>query len=138
MFVLDTNIISELRKAGTPRLNPGVAAWAQSVSPHQLFLSAITVMELEMGVLAKERSDPAQGAILRLWLDGSVIPAFASRILPVDERVAIACARMHVPNRKAERDALIAATASVRSMVLVTRNTADFEGTGVPVLNPFA
>ena len=137
MFVLDTNVVSELRKARTTKINPGVAAWGTSVAPHRLFISAITLMELEMGVLSKERTDTQQARILRQWLNGTVLPAFTGRILPVDDSVAIACAGMHVPDRKSERDALIAATAAVRGMIVVTRNTQDFEGTGVQLLDPF-
>ncbi|MEE4465685.1 type II toxin-antitoxin system VapC family toxin, partial [Azotobacter chroococcum] len=116
----------------------GVVAWAQSVQVGELYLSAISVMELETGVLLRERKDAAQGALLRAWLDQHVLPGFAGRILAVDTAVALRCARLHVPDHKSERDALIAATALVHGMTVVTRNVADFELTGVAMLNPWA
>ena len=126
MFVLDTNVVSELRKARTGRADAKVMAWAQSVDAADLYVSAITIMELELGVLAIERKDAAQGAMLRSWLDQQVLPEFTNRILPVDTAVAQRCARLHVPDRRSERDALIAATALVHGMTVVTRNVADF------------
>jgi len=137
MFVLDTDVVSELRKAKAGKADRNVAAWARSVTTGSLFLSAITVLELESGVLLLERRDPAQGALMRAWLDGHVLPAFEGRVLAVDTAVALRCARLHVPNRRGERDALIAATAMVHGMTVVTRNVADFEPTGVLVLNPW-
>jgi predicted nucleic acid-binding protein len=107
------------------------------VQASSLFLSAITILELETGVLLLERRDPAQGAILRTWLDGYVLPAFAGRVLAVDMVVAQCCARLHVPDPCAERDALIAATALVHGMTVATRNLTDFASTRVPVLNPW-
>ena len=138
MYVLDTNVVSELRKAKSGKANPGVVAWAASVVPGSLFISAITVMELEMGVLQMERRDVAQGALLRAWLDQNVLPAFASRILPVDVTVAQRCAKLHVPDQQSERDALIAATALVHGMAVVTRNVQDFQASGVAIINPWS
>ena len=138
MFVLDTNVISELRKAKSGKADENVIAWATGVSPGALFVSAITVLELETGVLLVERRDPSQGATLRAWLDHQVLPAFAGRVLGVDTAVAQRCARLHVPDPRAERDALIAATALVHGMAIVTRNVADFVLTGVRILNPWA
>lgn len=100
-------------------------------------MSAVTVLELELGVLLMERRDPAQGAILRAWLDGQVTRRFAGRVLAIDEAVARLCARLHAATPRADRDALIAATALVHGMTVVTRNTADFAGTGAAVLNPW-
>lgn len=137
MFVLDTNVVSELRKVRAGKTDPNLAAWAESVDAAELFVSAITIMELELGVLAIERKDPAQGAILRTWLEDHVLTEFLERTLPVDTAVAQRCARLHVPDRRGERDALIAATALVHGMTVVTRNTADFEPTGVDILNPW-
>nr|MCU0805866.1 type II toxin-antitoxin system VapC family toxin [Burkholderiales bacterium] len=102
-----------------------------------LYLSAITLLELEMGVLQVERRDAAQGRIIRMWLDGHVLPAFAGRVLAIDAAVALQCARLHVPNKLSERDAMIAATALVHGMTVVTRNVADFEVSGAPLLNPW-
>lgn len=137
MFVVDTNVVSELRKIRSGKADANVAAWADSVDASNLFVSAITIMELELGVLAIERRDATQGALLRSWLDQYVQPEFASRTLAVDTAVALRCARLHVPDRRGERDALIAATALVHGMTVVTRNVADFEETGVTVLNPW-
>lgn len=137
MFVLDTNVVSELRKAKAGKADPNVTAWAAGIPVNQMFLSAISVLELETGVLLVERRDPAQGAILRAWLDNHVLPAFAGRVLAVDTIVAQRCARLHVPDPRAERDALIAATALVHGMVVVTRNVGDFESTGVQIFNPW-
>jgi toxin FitB len=137
MFVLDTNVVSELRKSKSGRANKNVTAWATAVPVGSLFISAITLLELEVGVLMLERRDKTQGAVLRTWIDRYVLPAFSGRVLPVDTAVAQRCARLHVPNRGSERDALIAATALVHGMTVVTRNVADFEATGVSVLNPW-
>jgi predicted nucleic acid-binding protein len=138
MFVLDTNVVSELRKVRVGKADPNVAAWTQSVDAAELFVSAITIMELELGVLAIERRDATQGAMLRTWLDRHVLPEFSGRTLPIDTAVALRCARLHVPDRRGERDALIAATALVHGMTVVTRNAADFEPTGVTILDPWA
>ena len=137
MFVLDTNVVSELRKAKAGKADRRVAAWAASVPPAALFISAITILELELGVLMIERRDARQGALLRAWLDGHVVPAFAGRVLPVDTAVAQRGAKLQVPDRRGDRDVLIAATAMVHGMTVVTRNVDDFEPTGVPVFNPW-
>ena len=135
MFVLDTNVLSELRQ---PRKsNPRALAWASSQPVAAQFVSAITILELELGVLQKERKDAAQGVVLRAWLDGKVLPQFTGRILPLDQAVALRCARLHVPDPRAARDAIIAATALVHGMTIVTRNVADFEPTGAQVMNPW-
>ncbi len=137
MFVLDTNVVSELRKSPTGKANPKVISWARSVPIGSLFLSAITILELELGVLLVERKDATQGRALRQWLNSAVVPAFENRVLTVDIAVARQCAKLHVPNPRSERDALIAATALVHQMTVVTRNVADFEHTGVSVVNPW-
>ena len=135
-YLLDTNVLSELRRRD--RTDPKVAAWADSVHPADLFLSAITVLEIEAGALLIARKDAAQGAMLRNWIDDKVLPAFEGRILPVDTAVARRCAHLHVPDPRAERDALIAATALVHRLTVATRNTADFELTGVDLLDPWS
>lgn len=137
MFVLDTNVVSELRKVRLGKADANVATWSETVDASELFVSAITIMELELGVLALERKDNLQGAVLRAWLSQQVLPEFAGRTLPVDTAVAQRCARLHVPDRRGERDALIAATALVHGMSVVTRNVADFEATGVKTVNPW-
>jgi predicted nucleic acid-binding protein len=137
MYLLDTNVVSELRKARAGKAAASVVAWATGVNASELFLSAITVMELELGVVRVERRDAAQGALLRTWMNEHVLPAFAGRVLPVDTAVTLRCARLHVPDPGPERDTLIAATALVHGLTLVTRNVAEFEGSGVPIVNPW-
>jgi predicted nucleic acid-binding protein len=137
MVVLDTTVVSELRKVRLGKADADVVAWAESVDAADLFVSAITIMELELGVLSIERKDATQGAILRLWLQRHVLPEFSERTLPVDTAVAQRCARLHVPDRRNERDALIAAIALVHGMTVATRNVADFEPTGVTIINPW-
>jgi predicted nucleic acid-binding protein len=137
MFLLDTNVVSELRKARAGKADPNVAAWAAELPPATLFLSAITVHELELGTLLVARRDPEQGEILRAWLDDHVLPAFADRVLPVDTTVARRSAALHVPDPRPIRDALIAATALVHGLTVATRNVSDFESTGASILNPW-
>lgn len=137
MYVLDTNVLSELRKIRLGKADANVAAWSESVDAANLFVSAITIMELELGVLSIERRDAPQGAILRSWLEQHVLPEFSGRTLPIDTAVAQRCARLHVPDKRGERDALIAATALVHGMAVVTRNAADFQPTGVAIVNPW-
>ena len=138
MYLLDTNVVSELRKIRLGKADSYVAAWADSVDATDLYLSAITIQELEIGVLLVERRDSSQGAAFRAWLNGHVLPAFTGRILTVDTAVALRSARLHVPDLRPVRDGLIAATALVHGMTVVTRNVADFEPTGVPTLNPWS
>ncbi len=137
MFLLDTNVVSELRKARARKAHPNVVAWVQAVPTESLFLSAIVIQELEIGALLAERRDPKQAAILRSWLDDYVLPDFSERILPVDIAVARQSAALHVPHPRPIRDGLIAATALVHRMTVVTRNVVDFVSTGVPVINPW-
>jgi predicted nucleic acid-binding protein len=137
MYLLDTNVISELRKAKSGKADKNVVSWANNVSAARLFLSVITILEIETGVLLIESRDPSQGAVLRSWLNAHVLPAFSERILPFDTAVAQRCARLHVPDRRSDRDSIIAATALVHGMTIVTRNVDDFEPTGVEILNPW-
>jgi predicted nucleic acid-binding protein len=137
MFLLDTHVVSELRKIRLGKADAHVAHWADSVDAADLYLSVITIQELEIGVLLAERRDPSQGAVFRAWLNVHVLPAFTGRILVVDTAVAQRSARLHVPDPRSFRDALIAATALVHGMTVVTRNLADFEPTGVSILNPW-
>ena len=137
MYLLDTNVVSELRKVRLGKADVHVAEWADSVDAADLYLSAITLQELEISVLLAERRDPAQGGALRAWLNAQVLPAFNGRILSIDTAVAQRSARLHVPDPRPVRDGLIAATALVHGMTVVTRNVADFELTGVVVLNPW-
>ena len=135
MYILDTNVVSELRKGRKADRN--VRVWAQTLPAASLYLSVVSILELEMGILLVERRDPKQGGILRAWMDGHVLPSFSGRILAIDTVVAQRCAALHVPNPRSDRDALIAATALVHSMTVVSRNVTHFQPTGVAVVNPW-
>jgi len=135
MFILDTNVVSELRKAKKAHQN--VKKWAQPLPAAGLYISVISVLELEIGILLIERRDQEQGRILRTWMDRHVLPTFSGRILAIDTAVAQRCAMLHVPNPRSDRAALIAATALVHGLTVATRNVADFERMGVGVLNPW-
>ncbi len=136
MFLLDTNVVSELRKVSVGTADRGLSQWALSVDPETLYLSVVSVQEIETGILLKSRRDPLQGAMLRRWLMERVLPTFEGRILPVDLTVALRSAALHVPTPRPTHDALIAATALVHRLTVVTHNVADFVSTGVPLLNP--
>ncbi len=138
MYLLDTNVVSELRKAKTGTINKNVEAWASQVPASTLFLSVITILELELGVRLLERRDVSQGAMLRSWFDGHVLTTFSDRILDINSSVALRCAALHVPDPQSDRDALIAATALEYGMIVVTRNVTDFELTGVEIIDPWA
>lgn len=135
MYLLDTNVLSELRRHN--RAHPNVMSWASKLHPSEVFLSVVTILEIERGVLLRERQDKAQGAVLRAWLDDRVLPQFEGRVLPIDMAVARLCAALHVPNPRPHGDALIAATALVHDLKLATRNVDDFKGMGVDVINPW-
>lgn len=142
MYLLDTNVLSELRKAPPSHKNPrsvsrNVLAWSRSVSLGSMYISVITLLELERGTLLLERRDPRQGAVLRSWISGHVLDAFSDRTLVVDAQIALRCAAIHVPDPRSYRDSLIAATAIVHGMTVVTRNTSDFKMPGVTLLNPW-
>jgi predicted nucleic acid-binding protein len=135
MYLLDTNVVSELRKA--KKAHPGVREWARTLPAASLYLSVISILELEIGVLLIERRDRKQGGILRAWMDGHVFPTFAGRILAIDTAVAQRCAALHIPDPRSDRDALIAATALVHDMTVATRNVNDFQHMAVAVINPW-
>lgn len=138
MFVLDTDVVFELRKVRTGKADPGVMDWASGTPPGQMFLSSITLHELEHGVLLVERVDPEQGALLRRWLDESVAAVFEQRVLAVDGTIGRRAAALHVPDPAPFRDALIGATALVHRMVVVTGNVKDFERfEGLELVNPW-
>jgi predicted nucleic acid-binding protein len=135
MFILDTNVVSNLRRRD--KADPNVLAWAQNHDIAGFFMSVISILELEIGTLLLARKDAKQAAIYREWLDRTLIPEFDQRILSIDTAIVVRCANLHVPDPRPERDALIAATALANNMTVVTRNTKDFEGTGVKLFNPW-
>jgi predicted nucleic acid-binding protein len=135
-YLLDTNVVSELRKPES-RANPAVRSWARTQRTSELFLSVITVMEVEIGVGRVEKRDTAQGTVLRRWLEQDLLPAFAGRLLPVDVPVARRAAGLHVPDPGPERDVLIAATALEAGLTVVTRNVVDFAALGVDLVDPW-
>lgn len=137
MYLLDTNVVSELRKVGAGRADPKVAQWAQSVETASLFVSVITIQELEIGIQLAMRRDSTQGELLRQWMNQHVLPAFEGRVLSVDLAVVQRSAALHVPNPRPVRDGLIAATALVHGLTVVTRNLADFQHCGVTLINPW-
>lgn len=137
MYILDTNVVSALRKVRLGKADKNVARWADSVETSELYLSVVTIEELEIGVLLAERRDAEKGTIFRTWLNDRVLPAFDGRILPVDLAVALQIAELHDPDPHPVRDGLIAATGLVHGMTVVTRNVVDFEKTGVAIFNPW-
>lgn len=137
MLLLDTNVVSELRKIASGKADPNVVIWNETVDPAETFISSVVLHELEIGVRLVEHNDAAAGKVLRNWLENTVLTAFSGRILPLDEAVAVQAAQWHVPNPKPTNDAYIAATAFSRRMTLATRNITDFEGMGVALVNPW-
>jgi predicted nucleic acid-binding protein len=135
MFLLDTNVVSELRRPD--RADPRVLRWASSVVEPVQFLSAITVFELEVGALSLRRRDEAQGNALWTWIRHTVLEKFAGRVLPFGVETGLLCAPLHVPDRRPQRDAMIAATALEHRLTVVTRNVRDFSAMGVPLFNPW-
>jgi predicted nucleic acid-binding protein len=135
MFLIDTNVVSELRKRN--RADPNVLRWADMADPAMFFLSSVTLFEISYGALLVRRRDPREGDLMLAWLDRDIARAFAGRIIASDERVAMAAAPLHVPDRRPDRDAFIAATALVHELTVVTRNVQDFDGTGVRLFNPW-
>ena len=134
-YLLDTNVVSELRRPD--RANRAVATWFMGQNPVRLFLSAVSVLELQLGALQMLRRDALQGRMLTSWIGGQVLPRFEGRVIPFDTEIALVTAELHVPNPRPDRDAYIAATALVHGLTVVTRNARDFEGTGVRLFNPW-
>jgi hypothetical protein len=134
-YLLDTNVVSALRVRGR---EPHVQAWAASIPVADQFVTALTIAEIERGVVAKERTDPAQGAVLRRWLEEHVLPAFAGRVLPFDLPAARILATYPVPDQAPLDDALIAAIAQSTGMTIATRNARHFRPLGVSIVNPWS
>lgn len=137
MLLLDTNVISEYRKVSKGRAHKTFTQWQQTIPLQHLYLSSITIMELNIGILRLARKDDIQANHLRYWLENKIIPNFTNRIIAFDMRAALACSSLHIPDPRPERDAMIAATAMVNDLTLVTRNTKDFKSIAVPLINPF-
>lgn len=136
-YILDTNVISEFRKAASDRCHPRVKDWVENVDPEEMYLSVITIMELEVGYLSLRRRDQLQALRVKAWISDYIPRVFRGRILVFDDAVALVCAGLHVPDKRPERDAIIAATALHYDLTVVTRNTRDFIGTGARLLNPW-
>jgi predicted nucleic acid-binding protein len=137
MLLLDTNVVSELRKVSSGRAHPNVVVWNEAADPAETFISSVVLHELEIGVRLVERQDVVAGKVLRNWLENAVLTTFSGRILPLDNAAAVQAAQWHVPDPKPINDAYIAAIAFTRRMTLVTRNIGDFEGMGVSLMNPW-
>ncbi|WP_112411147.1 type II toxin-antitoxin system VapC family toxin [Rhizobium sp. BK312] len=137
MLLLDTNVVSELRKVANGKADPNVAVWNETVDPAETFISSVVLHELEIGVRLVEHNDAVAGKVLRNWLENTVLGTFSGRILPLDEAAAVQAAKWHVPNPRPINDAYIAAAAFTKRMTLVTRNVKDFEGMGVNLVNPW-
>jgi predicted nucleic acid-binding protein len=137
MYLLDTNVISELREPRSRPADRHVVRWARSVPASALYLSVVSILEIQIGMLQIERRDPIQAEILRGWIEGKILPGFAGKVLPIDIEIAQRAAALHIPDPRPEHDALIAATALVHNMVVVTRDAAGFAPTGVRILNPW-
>ncbi len=137
MYLLDTNVVSELRKTGNSKADKNVIAWTKNIPSSQLFISVITILELEIGILRIERKDKQQGKLFRDWMTDQVLPVFSGRILDISFDVVLRCAALHIPDPASDRDALIAATAMVHGMTVVTRNINDFKATQVTLINPW-
>ena len=135
-YLLDTNVISELRKPAS-RADRSVRAWASARKPSELHLSAITILEIELGIARLGRHDQAQAARLRAWLEEDVLEVFSGRILPIGVAEVRRAAWLQLPDPRPERDALIAATAIVHDLTVATRNVGDFAPMGVAVVDPW-
>lgn len=138
MYVLDTNVLSEMRKLRKGVVHPQVRLWSESANISDLYLSSLTVQEIEIGSVRLRKRDPSQSLLFKRWLEETVLVDFAGRILPVDADVARRSAQFYAKDTPPYRDTLIAATAYVHHMAVVTRNVKDFEGMGVTIINPWA
>ncbi|GAA1084845.1 type II toxin-antitoxin system VapC family toxin [Tsukamurella spumae] len=134
-YLLDTNVLSELRRPALA--DPRVVRWARGQDSSRHFISVLTLMEIERGIVKKERTDARAGAVLRKWFDDDVLSRFAERTIPVDRLIARLTAQLPSPDPLPGNDSLIAGTAIIHGLTVVTRNTKHFESTGVPMVNPW-
>lgn len=137
MYLLDTNIISELKKLDSGKIHPQVQRWAYSINLMQTKISVVSIIEIRMGILSLARKDQAQAASLDNWFTNRLLPAYRTRTLSVDTEVALICAQLHIPAKRPINDAYIAATAIAHNLTLVTRNVRDFQGLPLMLENPF-
>ncbi|WFU07827.1 type II toxin-antitoxin system VapC family toxin [Rhizobium sp. CB3090] len=138
MYLLDTNIVSDVRRARSGKADQAVLDWIASVPEQLLFISAVTLFEIELGILQVERRDKVQGAALRSWMEQGVKAAFQHRVVAINDQIALRCAYYSVPDPRELRDAFIGATAWERGFILVTRNTRHFQGMDIELLNPWS
>lgn len=137
MYLLDTNIISELKKLDSGKIHPQVQRWAYSINLMQTKISVVSITEIRTGILSLARKDQAQAASLDNWFTNRLLPAYRTRTLSVDTEVALICAQLHIPTKRPINDAYIAATAIAHNLTLVTRNVRDFQGLPLMLENPF-
>ncbi|KMK51578.1 twitching motility protein PilT [[Actinobacillus] muris] len=137
MYLLDTNILSELRKFHNNTIDENVRKWFEQIMPSQTYISVISLMEIQMGISLKKRKDVLQAAHLQQWFNDMLLPLYQTRTLPINAEIALSCAELHIPNRRSLNDTLIATTAIQHKLTLVTRNTKDFQGLKLRLLNPF-
>lgn len=137
MYLLDTNIISELKKLDSGKIHPQVQRWAYSINLMQTKISVVSITEIRTGILSLARKDKAQAASLDNWFTNRLLPAYRTKTLPVDTKVALIYAQLNVPNKRPINDAYIAATAIAHKLKLVTRNIQDFQGMPITLENPF-
>lgn len=137
MYLLDTNIISELKKLDSGKIHPQVQRWAYSINLMQTKISVVSITEIRTGILSLTRKDQAQAASLDNWFTNRLLPAYRTRTLSVDTEVALICAQLHIPAKRPINDAYIAATAIAHNLTPVTRNVRDFQGLPLILENPF-
>lgn len=137
MYLLDTNIISELKKLDSGKIHPQVQRWAYSINLMQTKISVVSITEIRTGILSLARKGQAQAASLDNWFTNRLLPAYRTRTLSVDTEVALICAQLHIPAKRPINDAYIAATAIAHNLTLVTRNVRDFQGLPLILENPF-
>ena len=136
-LLLDTNVVSELRKVRNGKAHPAVSAWLTLVDHETMFISVFTLFEIEYGIRLLERRDRRQALLLHRWLEESVIPAFAGNTLPIETSISRQAAQLRALQPRQVPDTFLAATALVHRMTVVTRNVRDFDSMGVRVLNPW-